>query len=140
MRNCQRDLIIHLSKEFQTPTVRTIREYAGDLADAVKLTQLLPAILIIFIDGRPAAQEKEHQFDLLIITQNSTTTMLTSNLSNLDLSSNVAQYLKENYLFVANGRKGTYEVMREEMIARTILNDDRFCIIALQTFIKDYTE
>lgn len=140
MLNCQNHLILHLQRGFPEPTVRTIKEYAGDLKDANKLTQLLPAILVIFIDGRPAAQEPDYEFDLLIVVQNPTLEKLVSQQSNLDLVSQVAAYLEANYLIRAQARNGSYEIIRETMTAQTILNDARFNIVSLKIFVKDHTK
>lgn len=139
MYNCQLALITHLKRQFTAPAVYTVKEYSGELANADQVSDILPAILTIFIDGRPMAQEAEHEFDLLIITENRALVAEDASNENLELSSQVAAYLQEHYIFAANGRAGTYEIAREQTRARTILNDARFCIIAISLLIKDWT-
>jgi len=130
---CQKSLINHLNLAFSAPEVRTVKAYAGELARAaensVQLTELLPAVLVMFIDGRPAAEkngERYHQFDLLIITQNDTSTMLESHQDNLQLVSEVSDFLSDKSVFASNTGLGTYRIRRNDTIARTILNDARF--------------
>lgn len=140
MYNCQQSIIKHLAAEFTSPTVYTIKEYAGDLQSAEKISEILPAILVIFIDGRPMADQKEHEFDLLVITENRALIAETANSDNLDLASDVAAYLQEHPIIPAHGRAGSYEIVRELTRARTILNDARFCIIAISLVLKDWTK
>lgn len=140
MLNCQTAIVNHLKRGFQAPVIRTIKDYAGELKDANKLTQLLPATLVMYIDGLPAAEQKEYEFDLIVVVQNDTLEKLVSYESNLSLSSEIIKYLRANYLFPAWGKDGSYEINRETLRARTILNDARFNIIAISLFIKDYTD
>lgn len=139
MYNCQQHLKLHLRARFDETAIATIEEYSGQLADAEQIGEILPAVLIMFIDGRPMAQEKEHEFSLLVITENRELVAETAANDNLDLSSQVSYYLRDNYLFPANGRNGSYEIVREQTRARTLMNGDRFCIVEIQLLIKDFT-
>lgn len=140
MLNCQNSIINHLKRGFQTPVIRTIKDYAGELQDANRLTQLLPAVLVMYIDGLPTAEQKEFEFDLITVVQNSTLEKILAYETNLGLASEVTKYLRENYLITAWGRNGSYETNRETLRARTVLNDARFNIIAIKIFLKDYTK
>jgi hypothetical protein len=138
MRNCQIALIDHLRAHFSAPTIRTVKEYAGELADANELGELLPAVLVMFIDGFPAAQEKQYEFDLIIVVQNDTLEKLAASKSNLQLAAEVIDYLRGDYLIRSITPPGSYEIDRETLRARTIINDARFNIIAISIFIKDW--
>ena len=141
MYKCQQSLITHIKTHFTSPQVRTIEEYAGQLKDAHKLTQLLPAVLVMYIDGYPAAEDRQHVFDLIVITQSKTFIKKENRNANLQLSSDVAIWLKQNPIFQPyDSSIGSYEILRESMYVRTLLADARFTIIAIRTQVKDYTD
>jgi hypothetical protein len=138
MYTCQQALINHLSVHFPTSQVKEIEAYAGQLRDnARKVTNALPCVLVMYIDGRPAAQEKFHQMDLLVVTESQVLDKVTHKNANMALSSEVIDYLADRHLFTAPGLSGTYEISREQMDARTILITDRFTIIAISLYIYD---
>lgn len=139
MRLCQLALINHLKARFPSPAIRTVKEYAGELADANELGELLPAVLVMYIDGFPAAEQKEYEFDLIIVVQNDTLEKLVASKSNLQQAADVIDYLREEYLIRTVSPAGSFEINRETLRARTILNDARFNIIAISLFIKDWT-
>ncbi len=138
MYNCQQALIAHLEAGGFSDA-RTIAAYAGQLKEAVKLTQLIPALLPVYILGRPAAQEPYHQFDLLVITESQLLEKKTSKNLNLQLAAQVAAYLQTSYIWKPLSGAGVYELDREELDARLILQDARFTVIALGLKIYDRT-
>ena len=138
--DCQNALLAHLRTGFDTTTVRTLKQYAGEAKKANHLTQLLPAILVMYTDGQPIAFEKMFEFDILVVVSNDALEKLVAQQNNLELVSDVAKYLREHYTFSAQGKPGTYEILRETTRAQTIVNDHQFNIIAITVQIKDYSE
>lgn len=135
MYKCQQALIKHLKSKF-SDTVKTIDEYAGQIKDAHKLTQLCPAALVLFKEGNPL-KNKEFNFDILVITLNRVLDRKENLKGNLRLVSDIADYLNESYLFApADGSAGRYEIFTDEAKAETVLNDNMFCIVALSLPIK----
>src|SRR3972149_11339523 len=106
---CQNSLINHLRFGFSIDQVPTIEAYAGQLSvekeSAINITVPLPAVFVTFIDGRPMAEldSKYHQMALIVVTQNDTNTLLESHQDNLQLVSDLAEYLKKNFTFAAIG-------------------------------------
>jgi hypothetical protein len=142
MYKCQQSLIAHLGTQFTSPTVRTIEEYAGQLKeDAKKLTQLLPAVLVKYIEGKPAALDKQHRFDLLVITQSRTFDKKTNKNNNIQLVSGIAAWIKNNnHVFTPHdSSSGTYEIVKATVRAKTLEVNNRFCIVALSLEIMDNT-
>lgn len=142
MHTCQQSLIKHIGSEFKAPVVQTLTEYAGQLSkDAVKLSMVCPAILPIFIEGNPAAQDKQHGFDLLVITENRALDLKQNKNNNLQLATAVVKWLRDNPIFKTyDGSTGVYEINPEEIRARTILNDNRFCVVAVSLQVNDNTD
>ena len=138
MYNCQTNLITHLATGFSSPTVRTIKAYAGELRDASKVTEIVPAILVLYDDGEPISQEKYHNFEIIILTESRVLDKVTNQENNLALSSQVAAWLKANPTFLKSGG-GTYYVHPEKMHARTGAITDRFAVVLLKTTIEDRT-
>jgi hypothetical protein len=135
-----KSLIAHLQAKFTKPEVRTIDEYAGELSEDVKrVTALCPAIFVMFIDGRPSAFEKQYRIDLLIITRQRELDKKQNRISNLYLASRVAEYLKTTFLIPrTDGYPGRYEVMRDDLTATTLLNDNQLSIISLSVPMIDF--
>jgi hypothetical protein len=134
----QDSLIAHLSTQFPT---HTIVQYAGQIQEANKLSKILPAILVMWIDSPFATiQPKYHNFDIIIVTESTHFARDDNSDSNLQLTSDVASYLLENDNFapVASGT-GRYWLnlpAGEAMNARMILQDHRFTISAIRTPLK----
>jgi hypothetical protein len=137
MFNCQQALITHLKTNFNAHTVDA---YAGQVKDANKLCEILPAILCMYVDGTPVDEEPIHNFDLICVTENDILDKLTGRNVNLKLTSDVSRWIKENRVFRPEEGSGSYAILTDrEIPARTILIDDRFCITALALKIKDHT-
>jgi len=137
MFDCQQALLNHLKSEFKAPQINTIAGYAGELKDATKLTEIVPAVLVIYIDGEPAAQDRFHNFDLLVITESRTLQIKENLEGNLKLVTDVTKFLRQKPLFVSFD--GVYYSDPEKLTGRTLSIDNRYTIVALSLFIDDRT-
>jgi len=132
MEKCVLSLIAHLEAQFTAPTVRTIREYGGELNDAHKLTAAQPALFVLYPDGNPMAGEVRHQVAIIIITRNTVLDRTANKAANLTLASSVCDYLRTNFTFRPHdGSSGSYVIQRDEVSFGTLSNDGQFCVHAL---------
>jgi len=137
MLKAQQSLIAHLTVEFPSTT---LKEYAGEVSDANKLCEVLPAVLVFYAGGDPMAQEPTHIFDILVMTESDILDKEEAKNNNLDLLSQVNQYLRDNYTFLPHDSStGSYAIDKELVQARTILQTNQITIIALNVSITDYT-
>ena len=141
MYQAQQALIKHIRAGFNTTQIRTIEEYAGELKDAPQLRKLCPAVLLLFADGNPLDEQKRHVFDALVITRNRALDKKKNLKNNLELVSDIAAYLRAHFVFrpADEDVSGSYEILRDEVKAATLLNDSQFCIVTLTLPMNDYT-
>ncbi len=142
MHICQTAIITHLRMQFPTASIKTLAAYAGQLSkqEAPKLTQLLPACLVMYIDGSPIAQDADLQYDLLVVTQSTAFDRKESQRNNLSLATDIVRYCKDKNIFAPGpGRTGTYEISRERTRARILIQDHRFTVVAISLLILDRT-
>jgi|GEM_PF-1702102 len=121
--------------------IKTIKEYAGQLSEAlknnsiVKLTDKLPAIYIMFVDGLPASEEPKFQFDLLTMTETKIFNRTTNNESNLDLANGIIKLFADNPGWQYNNMP--YLVDREQLKCTTLMSDNRFDVKVINLFISN---
>ena len=105
--------------------------------------RLLPAALVMYLDGFPAAQEPKHELNIFVLTESLEYDTRANKNANLELDSQIALYIKNNYVYLPhdpNNGAGTYEINRETLQARTVLQRDRFCIVQIMLNVFDRTE
>ena len=125
---------------FDDTEAMTVEAYAGHLKDATRLSQILPAILIMYAGGEPVAQEPYYDFDILIVTESNVLNPLRTNRENLELHLTAAKHIKANPQFHPLVGPGTYIFNEHENInSRTLLQDARFTITAFTVRITDCT-
>jgi hypothetical protein len=138
MYRAQQSLLRHLKAGF--PGV-TFEEYAGQLRDANKLKQRsLPCGYVVYIDGQPMAQQKQHQLDVITVSESLVLNKKDNKNSNLLFSEQVNEYLRQHTLFnTHDGAPGVYIILNEQTISRTLMVDARFTILSLSLQVKDST-
>lgn len=134
MYTTQIDLITHLkTADANFPArlkIKTIKEYAGEVADIHKNKLKLPAVLPIMISARPISQAPVMQFDLIVITESRTLNKRKGNNNNLELSSTLCEWLEDNPEF--EGDEFYYDIRnREQLQVRTIAITERFAGVAI---------
>src|SRR3990167_10030052 len=116
MYNCQQSLMIHIANEFTAPILKTLKEYAGEIGDANKLTAITPACLMKYDNGQPMAEQPWHVFDLLVVTDSQVFDKEANQNSNLQLCSSLVDYLQEHHIFNRQGGgNGVFEIAREKV-------------------------
>jgi hypothetical protein len=131
---------LNQNKAAYFPQVKTIKEYAGEIADAikdnqvVKMRDILPAVYILFIDGTPAAEEPEFQFDLLIVTETKTFEREANQESNLDISDGIIKAFGNEPGWQYNSLP--YLVDREQLKCRTLLSDNKYDVKLINLYIS----
>lgn len=138
MYTCQLALINHIANEFKTPTVKTLRTYAGDLRreNVARLTTTeLPAVFIMYIDGQPIAQNRRLQQDVLVLTESRSFDRDTNQSNNLLLTEQLCDYFKDNPFFGHPGRN--YWIDPEQTRVKMLAQDGRFTLTAISIWIKD---
>lgn len=145
MYNCQQALINHLCQ--YNSQAMTIEAYAGQLKDATKLCQILPAILVMYAGGEPVSQNPYHDFDILFITESNILDANKTNSENLILCKSALTYLVANPLFKPLEGPGTYFLRTNDdsgnstppLSVRMLMQDNRFTITAFIARISDCT-
>ena len=138
---CQDALLHHIGVEFTSPTVKTLKPYAGEIREPATLTQLVPSVFSVYTDGLPVSENPEHRFDLVCVTESRVLNKETSKNANLQLSTDICQYLKDKPIFTRQGGtgKGTYHVDPEQTQARIGSITDRHAIVIISLVIFDRT-
>jgi len=136
MYDTQQALIAHLQTSNKAQAVKA---YAGEIQKAVRDRRILktPAILVMFITGKPIAEERDHQFDLLICTKSDVYDEEANQVANIQLAADVAEWLEANPSF--SDATYNYELDPETLDAELLLQDDRFTIIALHVGVTKYS-
>lgn len=138
MYHAQITLNHHLGIKFKSPQLKSLQSYAGELSNQTVLeTVELPGIFTMFIDSIPDPQIKIHQFDIIVVTESRTFDKLEKMNNNLQLSSDVFDYLTKYNHIQALGKRGTYFIDPNQVRATTILINDRFTVIAITIYMQD---
>lgn len=132
MYDTQKAIVDHLKK---IDLARTVKPYAGEVKDAVKLRNLLPAIFTVFVSGTPGAHNPSFRFDLLIITETRTLDKQDNIEANLQLSQKVVDYLRDNWNW--SDGKYYYSIIQTDdtgaqIEAETLLIEPRFTVVLLK--------
>jgi len=139
MNTTQNALVAHILAAKAMLGLNTVEAYAGQLApDSIKMNKKLPACYVMFISGNPVSEERENQFDLLVITESRSFDRKTKQTNNLATVSTLAEWLvhDDNICFIYNGERFWIQNGDPDISARTIVQDNRFTVIALSIAVK----
>lgn len=142
IKRAQDSLVAHLKTGFTTPTVRTIKEYAGEMSDAAKLRELRPAIFVYFDRYTPG--DETVVFDVIVATKSNLLDKVANQNANASLSSDVADFLLDSNTFRRNdfdapGTVGTYTVQVEELLVENLLVTPKHHITTIKVKLRDNT-
>lgn len=115
--------------------VKTIKAYAGELKDAVKLTQMLPAALVFTNDSLPLRETAEFNNDIIIITKSDSFDMQTNAANNMQLAEKIVNYLGKNYSWTYSSLPWTLDT--EQVSVRTAAIDNKFAIVVVRLVLKN---
>ncbi|MBC8403290.1 MAG: hypothetical protein H8E14_17530 [Candidatus Marinimicrobia bacterium] len=86
--------------------------------------------------GKPIAEERSLEFDLLVCTRSDSFDRATNLTTNLQLAGQVAEYLEANPEFSKDDYG--YNINQNDVDAELLLQDDRYTIIALHLVVGKY--
>jgi len=135
--------VAHINSGKATIGLNSVQAYAGDLApDAKKLIAKLPACHVMFIAGKPIAEDRTQQFDCLIITASHAFNKPGKQLDALEISSKLAEWLIDDDNINFNLTEDDEILERfyiyngdDDITARMILQDNRYTVIALSVLV-----
>jgi len=142
MYTCQLSLVNHIKNQFEYAGLQTVEIFAKELDEkgAVKTTKPLPAIFIMFTDGkRPKTNDPGYNFNVIVITSSKSLDPKTKERNNLQLASNLAEWLMERDIFFATGGAKSYQILPEIEIGVYALTD-RHCVVVLGTSVVERRE
>lgn len=114
----------------------TVKAYAGEIKNATRLNEIMPAALVMFMGGKPVAEERVHKFDILVCTRSEHYDDATNLTDNLALAGALAEYLEANTVFYDDTCGYAHDP--EELEAELLLQDNEFTIIALHLTVTKY--
>jgi hypothetical protein len=124
-------------------TCKTISEYAGELTDAHKTADIIPAVLIPFIQGASGGNDaRDHRFYLIVITKSDSFDPLTHHNNNLQLLSDIGIYLDDNptleYTYTEDEEEITvqYIIDRERLDSRLFFQDNKYTVAIIELYMK----
>ncbi len=124
MKTAQDALIAHIDAA-GLPFER-VKAYARELRDAADnpavLTGLLPACLVLYLDGTLQTGHASYQFDLLVVTRTEALQQQEAAQDGLGLAEQLARYLDYNMAFEGSGYLYTLpagEELRTQMFVLT---------------------
>lgn len=120
---------------FPAVKVNSIKAYAGEIKNATKLSAIKPAILPMLIDSNPLAEIPEHQIDILIVTASESYNRDTNREGNIELSSQVVNYISENSGYEFEGED--FSIDLENCKVKTLLQDNKFTILVVSLVIRE---
>lgn len=135
MDKMQKALIKHIN---DSGIFKTVKPYAGEIKDAVKLTSIIPAALIVFMTGSIKENKTRGAFDVLVISESKTFDKTKSVQDNLKYAGDLLRYCNENLVFDYEGdsyifNRDIYQSQESDhpFTAEMILQNDRYTIIAV---------
>ena len=114
----------------------TVKAYAGEARKVTKMREVLDSILVMFIHGKPAAEDLIHQFDLLVVTETAVFDRETNRETNLLLASQVADHIYNNPVF--SDATYNYSIDGDTLDVELLLQDDRFTVIVIHLYVEKH--
>lgn len=136
-------LIAHLTsgKAANYSTVKTIGIYAGQLADALKRTNIVkmrdpvPAVYAILIDSTPVQLIPEHVVDLLVVTESKSFDRLDKHTDAITICGEISNYLIQNQTWTYLGIP--YTIDETQLKVQNLTIDDRYSVFRIGLSIEE---
>lgn len=107
---------------------KNIKLYSGELQDADKLKDQVPAIYITPMEGTPAAEIPSVQIDLIVVTKSDTFDKQNNAIANMQLTEQICTYLQNNQTIGS----GTWTIDTETINSKVLALDNKFAIVRIQ--------
>ena len=142
MYDTQQALIAHIDSVKDDLGILTVKAYAGEFKDPAKLTNLKPAVFVIYIDGGIDLVGGTFRFDLLVLVDSKTLSAQANAENNLQLSQQIMDWIILHNQFSHLGKHyhipNKYTDNHPPPQASTLLVDARYNIIAVHLSVIKY--
>lgn len=127
--------LLETNKSYYVPGVKTIKEYAGELKDLIKLNAEIPAVYVMTMDSMPIKNTPEHQVDLLIVTKSDVFDKQTNKNINVQLAQQAVDLIEAQPGWTSGGFD--YLIDTERVNVKLAMLDNKYAIVIIHLYITE---